>query len=326
MDLTSVSKYLRRNALFLSLVVGVAIGLLEIAGIWTWLSPAWVLPACIFFMLFFTFLRMDPMALRLHAWHWVLLLFQIVVSLVLYYLFRPLDTILAQGLFICVLMPSATAAPIIAGKLGGNILNLTAYTLLSNGLTALLVPLLFPLVNPAADLPFWASFVLILRRISPLLLGPFFTACLLRLTYKRISDANKRSFAANKRISDALHELPFLLWLVTLVILMAQMVRHLAVYEGSLLVLVAMFVGALLTCVLQFCFGKIVGERLPVLSPEETRVTAGQALGQKNTTLAIWLAATYLTPVSALAPTAYIIWQNVFNSWQLSRVARHLKI
>lgn len=301
------------------MLVGVLIGLLEIDGIWIWRAPSWVLPGCIFLMLFFTFLRMDPLTLRLHRWHWVILAFQVVVSLALYYIFRYVDEVLAQGLFICVLMPSATAAPIIAGKLGGNVLNLTAYTLLSNGLTAVLVPLFFPLVNSAADMPFWESFLLILQRISPLLLGPFFSAWILRMLIKKVAHHEPE-------LRGVMKDLPFWLWVCTLVILMAKMTVDLANYEGPLTVLAGMFAGALVTCILQFYFGKWVGERLPVFSASETRVTSGQALGQKNTTLAIWLAATYLNPVSALAPAAYIIWQNLFNSWQLSRTARGKRI
>lgn len=319
MDLTSVSKILRANALFISMLVGVIIGVLELCDLWPWRAAAWVLPTCIFMMLFFTFLRMDPLTLRLHRWHAVILAFQIIVSMALYYAFRPVDIVLAQGLFICVLMPSATAAPIIAGKLGGNILNLTAYTLLSNGLTAVLVPLFFPLVNPEADMPFWTSFVLILRRIAPLLLGPFFSAWLLRVISKKIMHREPE-------LRGRMRDLPFWLWVATLVVLMAKMTRDLADYDGAYSVLFAMFAGALITCIIQFYVGKWVGEHLPVFSPSESRVTAGQALGQKNTTLAIWLAATYLNPVSALAPAAYIIWQNLFNSWQLSRTERGKKI
>lgn len=311
----SVIQFLKANALFISMLVGVFFGFMELEGLWPWLSPAWVLPLCIFLMLFFTFLRMDPLSLRLHKWHCVLFVFQIVGSLALYYALYRVDEILAQGLFICILMPSATAAPIIAGKLGGNVLNLTAYTLLSNAATAILVPLLFPLVNPGADLPFVDSFLMILKRISPLLLGPFFSAWALRVLIIRVRHRAPvlRGWVA---------ELPFTLWVTTLVVLMAKMTRDLADYQGSLVVLAAMFTGALVACILQFYLGKYVGYRLPVISSEETRITAGQALGQKNTTLAIWLAATYLNPVSALAPAAYIIWQNLFNSWQLSRVSR----
>lgn len=308
--------FLRANALFISLVVGVLFGLLQLEGLWPWVTPAGVLPWCIFLMLFFTFLRMDPRSLRLHRWHFVILAFQILCSLLLFVLSRSIDLVLAQGLFICVLMPSATAAPVIAGKLGGDVTNLTAYTLLSNSITAVLVPLLFPLVNPDVDLPFWSSFVLILRRIAPLLICPFLLASLLRFLYHQLASAN----------SSILKEIPFLLWIYTLVVLMSKMTRDLAAYDGSLSVLAAMFLGALVTCMLQFYVGKWIGERMPVLSPQETRVTCGQALGQKNTTLAIWLAGTYLNPISALAPAAYIVWQNLFNSWQLSRTARHKRI
>ena len=70
---------------------------------------------------------------------------------------------------------------------------------------------------------------------------------------------------------------------------------------------------ALLTCIVQFWFGKRTGKALG------DTITAGQALGQKNSVLAIWMAYTYLNPISSLAPGTYAIWQNIFNSWQLWR-------
>ena len=50
-------------------------------------------------------------------------------------------------------------------------------------------------------------------------------------------------------------------------------------------------------------------------------ITAGQAFGQKNTSLGVWMAQTYLHPLAALGAAAYIIWQNLFNSVQLFVVA-----
>ena len=50
-------------------------------------------------------------------------------------------------------------------------------------------------------------------------------------------------------------------------------------------------------------------------------ITAGQAFGQKNTSLGVWIAQMYLDPLSALGAAAYIIWQNLFNSVQLFVVA-----
>ncbi|MFR9651056.1 MAG: transporter, partial [Rikenellaceae bacterium] len=47
------------------------------------------------------------------------------------------------------------------------------------------------------------------------------------------------------------------------------------------------------------------------------RVASSQSLGQKNTVLGVWLALTFLNPVSSIAPTAYIIWQTLFNSFHI---------
>ena len=42
-----------------------------------------------------------------------------------------------------------------------------------------------------------------------------------------------------------------------------------------------------------------------------------EALGQKNTVLAIWMAYTYLNPLSSVGPGSYVLWQNIINSYQL---------
>ena len=176
------------------------------------LSP--LLPWLIFFMLFFTFCKVNPLDLRLHKWHLVVLVTQIFLSLAVYagILYLTNDAILAQGLLMCFIMPTATAAPIIAGKLGGSIQNLTSFTLLSNFATAFIVPALFPLIYPAADMTFWPAFLLILSRISPLLLGPFFAAWILRLIYQW---RTKKEFVLSKRIAP----MPFYLWVASIVVL-----------------------------------------------------------------------------------------------------------
>ena len=61
-------------------------------------------------------------------------------------------------------------------------------------------------------------------------------------------------------------------------------------------------------CFLQF----FLGRRMEGL-------TAGQALGQKNTGFLIWLGYNYMTPVTSVAGGLYAIWQNLFNSWELYR-------
>ncbi len=74
---------------------------------------------------------------------------------------------------------------------------------------------------------------------------------------------------------------------------------------------IIMTIAALLLCILQFAVGKYIGKRHGDI------VAGGQAIGQKNTVLAIWMAQTFLSPMSSLVPAMYIIWQNLYNSYQI---------
>ena len=57
---------------------------------------------------------------------------------------------------------------------------------------------------------------------------------------------------------------------------------------------------------------------LPVHAPVcALSVTAGQALGQKNSGFLIWLGYSYMTPVTSVAGGLYSIWQNIINSLEL---------
>ena len=78
---------------------------------------------------------------------------------------------------------------------------------------------------------------------------------------------------------------------------------------ASVKILIAL--AGLFACAVQFLLGKKIGTHY------HDRISAGQALGQKNTVLAIWMAYTYLDPVSSLAPGSYVLWQNIINSYQL---------
>lgn len=53
--------------------------------------------------------------------------------------------------------------------------------------------------------------------------------------------------------------------------------------------------------------------------PSDCPPAGGQSLGQKNTVLAVWMAQSFLDPISSIAPTAYIVWQNFVNSYQIYR-------
>ncbi len=73
----------------------------------------------------------------------------------------------------------------------------------------------------------------------------------------------------------------------------------------------------LLACLIQFGIGKWFSRRF--LGEDKT---FAQSMGQKNSSLAIWMAQMYLDPLSSVAMAAYSIWQNIINSWQLMQVSK----
>ena len=246
---------------------------------------AYLTPALIFAQLLLTFCKVQPHELMPSLWHGWLLLFQLVsASLVAALLiFVHMDGAykeVFEGAMVCLICPTATAAAVITGKLGGSASSLTTYTLLSNVLAAIVVPLMFPLVEPHADITFVTAFLKILSKVFPLLLCPFFLAMLF-------------------------------LWGVALAIVTAQTVKSLVESNAPVGVEVLIALAGLVTCAVQFYLGKRIGTRY------SDRISAGQALGQKNTVLAIWMAYTYLDPLSSVGPGSYVLWQNLFNSYQL---------
>lgn len=343
--MTNLRCFIDRYALIIAMVVG-ALG-------YQWFRYLdWMLSPLIFFMLFFTFCKINPLDLRIRTWHWIVLSIQMLLTIGVYWgtmavsrclSISPIATqIISQGLMICVVMPTATAAPIIAGKLGGSIQNLTTFSLLSNIATAIVVPTLFPYVNPTAGIHFLPAMWMILCRVTPLLLGPFIAAWLLRLGYETYhrKKGTPRCFA----LTSTWASMPFYLWIVLLVVLISRITHTLLTQEYASGTIIVLCIGALAVCSLQFALGRWIGFHFPASShgtdycdvlinpnaanysiQQKSRITAGQAFGQKNTALGVWMAQMFLTPLSAIAPAAYIIWQNLLNSYQLWDAGRKSK-
>lgn len=305
-------KFLKNWTLPLAMFAG-AIGYFLLANV-TILEPAkpfvnWLIavltPFLIFAQLLLTFCKIEPKELLPKAWHVWLLSIQAVSSgiIALLLIFCPMEEAyrdIFEGAMVCLICPTATAAAVITGKLGGRASTLTTYTLLSNVLAAIAVPLVFPLVEPHADITFVVAFLKILSKVFPLLLAPFFIALLFRYYIPSVH-----------RLLSKYHGVAFYLWAVALTIVTGQTVRSLVTAAADVSIEIMIALAGLATCCLQFYFGKRIG------SAYHDRISAGQALGQKNTVLAIWMAVTYLNPLSSVGPGSYVVWQNIFNSYQL---------
>lgn len=258
-------------------------------------------PYLIFSMLFITYCKLCLRDLRFSRMHLILLSIQIFGSVGLYGVLFKFDPLVAQGILICVLVPTATAAPVITGMLGGSVASLAAFSLISNLAVALISPLVFSFFGNQGEMPFADSFLYICRQVMPLLILPF--ACALLL---------EKLLPAVHRTVKKLQVISFYLWACGLTIVTGKTVSFIMQQEASNYReewLIAF--SALIICVLQFWIGRRIGKHYG------DKIAGGQGLGQKNTILAIWMAQIYLSPLASVGPAAYVLWQNLINSYQL---------
>lgn len=261
----------------------------------------WVIPYLIFSMLFITFCRVKPRDFRIDGMICKLLAVQLFGALILLYVLRPLSLTFAQSMMVCILCPTATAAPVVTGMLGGSIARVAAYSIVSNLATALLAPLLFVFAAPGLEIDFFREFSAIALHVAPMIVFPLGLALLLYFIAPRAHNA----VAAVQGVS-------FYLWSVSLFLVVGRAVSFALEEPASAVpLMLLMALGALLLCLFQFYVGRRVGRAYG------DPVSAAQGLGQKNTVLAIWMSLSYLNPLSSIGPAAYIVWQNTINSLQL---------
>ena len=266
-----------------------------------------ILPLFMFLILFVTFCKVDFHQMRLEWWHFWVSLFQIlfvlvVVAIILLGLGAG-DTngkILWEGILCCIIGPCAAAAAVVTTKLGGNLSSMTTYTFLSNFITALLIPTFFPLIEKSAHITFLTAFWIILQRVAMILVVPLIMGWFVKHYMHRF----------HRRIIS-IPDLGFYLWGISLTIVTGTTVKNIVNSQSPVSLLLGIAVVSLFLCILQFAVGKHIGHFF------QSTINAGQALGQKNTAFAIWIAYTYLNPVASVGPGCYILWQNIVNSWEL---------
>lgn len=262
-----------------------------------------VTPWLIFTILLLNDVAVDMKKLKVTWLDIWLMLFQIVVSLGSYYLFKVLGAseIVAQGVLVGVLCPVAAASVVIATMLGANRETVTTYTIVGNLMVAIVAPIYFSFIGTLRELPFLDSVWLIFRRVAPIIALPFFVA----LALQRFAPRANAFLCRYKGIS-------FYLWACALTITLGQTIDFMFLqgkdHLGSILVMGG---ASILYCAIQFAVGKWIGGKYG------DRMAGGQLLGQKNSALGIWIANTYLLPLASVFPALYSIWQNLFNSWQL---------
>ena len=304
--------FFRKFALPCSLVLG-ALGYLIFAYI-PFLQPLGdavgprlveLMPVVLFALLYVTFCKIEIKEMKPKTWHFVLQLIRTSLALLMVIaicLFgKNYETkVILEGAFICFICPTAAAVAVVTEKLGGSIGSLTTYTVIANIFTMIIIPSLFPMVEKGADVSFLYMSMMVFRNVTTVLVVPLLLALLSRKFLPRFVDKVK-----------SVKDLGFYMWCFNLTILMGETLRNFLHATVSGWILALLLIVPLVVCLVQFAIGKAVGRHW------DASISAGQALGQKNTIVGIWLTLTFLNPLAAVAPGAYVVWQNLVNGWQL---------
>lgn len=266
-----------------------------------------IFPLSVFLTLFVTFCKVDYHQMLPHRWHVGVLAAQLLligmnIGIILWVQDDAEQKTLWEAVLTCIIGPSASAAPVVVGKLGGNISTMTTYTLLSALASAVLIPLVFPILEQTVHVDFLSAFLIILEKVAVVLLLPLVLGWLVQHYLHGL----------HRRIVS-MPNLSFYFWAISLSITTGITVKNIVHSEATVLLLLLIAAATFVLCFVQFGMGRSIGRWLG----EE--INAGQALFQKNTALSIWVAYMYLNPVASVGAGCYVLWQNIINSveiWQ----------
>jgi len=309
---------IKQNSLFISMAIGALI--YEIFAHISCLEPVsctmgpiltdW-LPVGLFLLLYATFCKIKISEMKPRAWHFVIQLVRTSLAAFMVLLISLFGDnaeikLILEGMFICFICPTAAAVVVVTEKLGGSIGSLTMFTIIANIVTMFIIPFFFPMVERGADITFLSSMLMILRNVTMVLVVPLFLALLSRRILPNVVNRlNKHK------------DIGFYIWCVNLSIVTGITLHNIEKSSITGWMLWLLLILPLGVCILQFALGKLVGRRW------NDSISAGQALGQKNTVVGIWLTLTFLNPLAAISPGAYVLWQNLVNGWQIWYKEKH---
>jgi len=260
-------------------------------------------------MLFMAFLNVRVQRDLLQGTHFRVLGFNLLLPLLFFGAALPFDPNLAFAAFAIGISPTAAGAPVIAVFLKSKVEYVTASVLLTSPIVAIALPFMLPEVinwgsRPASLIAQQQISILeILLPVMTLVFIPLILSQLVRRLLPKVAGYLKRWSGYT-----------FYLFLINVYLASAKATHFIRNESGASwqqLLLMALIIG--LICVVQFQ----LGERL---NKGKCPTASGLALGRKNTMFGLWVALTYLTPVAALGPIFYIVFQNAYNSVQMFKI------
>ena len=298
-----------------------------------------IFPLSVFATLLVTFAKVDFHLMHLCRWHSAVLGAQLLLIAALTggivwaagqeaTSLPPTLLPVATALLTCIIAPCASASPVVTAKLGGDLTAMTTFVLLSAVVTAVLIPAVFPLVHPDTGAEnvihhssfvihhssfvtrhslFLTAFLAILQKMATVLLLPLVLGAAIRMGAHH--GVRLLTPIYNKIMQTP--DLGFYCWAFSLAITAGVTVRNIVHSGASLGMLIAIALLSFAAAAVQFGIGRAIGHRM------QAPIESGQAMFQKNTALAIWVAYMYLSPVASIGAGCYVLWQNIINSIEL---------
>lgn len=266
------------------------------------------LPYLVGIMLTITLVGMEVSELRPQVRHGILLVANVVMGLLPWAALKCLGyEEYAEAAFFAGLVGEAASAPVIVSMLGGRSEFAAVGLALNSAFASISIPLLVPLViTPygGGEISRVELFCAVLEHVAAMLLAP----CLVAVALRKLR-------AESKLWARKLSPVSLGFWLFCMALVSAKGVTRVA-EAGATWGEIAPYAGVVLVmCAASFWLGRKIGGR-------EYALECGQCLGQKNATVGIYLALCYAAPLVFLGPTLYLLFQHVFNTWQMVRYNR----
>ncbi len=317
MDKRKIARFVREWFLPIAMATGVIIFLIFhnvefLAPIADWYAPHNndVLPLCMFLVLFTTFCKVDFKRLLPVGWHLWMLGLQLIFVVIIVWVVNTMHVvgqalILLESILVCIICPCASATAVVVDKLGGSLEETSSFTFLANIFSAFLISFFFPMLpqtGSGVELSFLPLFLKILWRVSMVLMMPMLVGFIMQHCFPRLN-----------RAILSIPDISFILWGFALMIVTATTAKNISDSLSSIPLhfLLTIAVLSLVVCMAQFAIGRFVGRHMG------KQVDCGQAFGQKNTTIAIWVTTVFLHPLASVGPGCYILWQNLVNAIEL---------
>lgn len=280
--------------------------LLIVSFVGGWLCP-WLsvfkplMPWLLAYMLTVVFLRSDLSPRAVTGRHWAVIGANLGLAFAAWggLLLCGVPERFAQAAFFTAVTPTASAAPVIVGLLGGGVSFASAGFLLGALCVSAALPLAVPLVLHRSA---WLVMPTVLFRVGVVTLLPLLLAAALRRRF------GERARQWGVRLTPS----TLYAWVALVALIAAAAAETLAEHtadfpRSDVLWVLAIDLGL---CVLSFAVGALIGR------PDRIR-ECSQLLGQKNTSYTTYLAFACDAPFAALGPAFYVFFHNTWNGLQL---------